>query len=485
MMASCIGRYFNAFKATNKRSPHVLVLVHRTEIHTQNHNKFSLVCPNIATSEITASRKSLKGNIHFGMVQTVNNLLPDFEKSDVFFDLIVIDESHHAVASTYKDIIEWNLKRNPSASLFGVTATPNRGDKVPLADLFDNFYQITTDYLIKSHYLTRPQFIDLSPTFETKKGAEKGHLEKNIKDDEKGNEIIESMLMDYLLYKEDGKTIIFAPSHRFCEKIYDTLKEFGRSPAYLGLNLDDNTRKAELEKFENGECTELINVDICTEGYDYPPIRNLVDFDTNGTHSQWVQKVGRVLRTCPGKTSCTVLDFGGNVELYPGGIETDVNLEGALKKKGGQKLCERNFFRNEQTDSSQIISQENTSYTPYHLPTGFESINDLEYGIVFVACGRDKDVIIVPKDNEYTLYTTNKNTIEKHFDGSFAECIEIGRAYIGEIDVTQKPISNIQISLLAPEYPTNTLNWHGANCCICFKTWKGELKNAGISDKQN
>ena len=83
------------------------------------------------------------------------------------------------------------------------------------------------------------------------------------------------------------------------------------------------------------------------------------------------------------------------------------------------------------------------------------------------------------------MYTTNKKTIEKQFDGTFAECIEIGRAYIGEINVTQKPISNIQISLLAPEYPTNTLNWHGANCCICFKAWKGELNNAGIPDKEN
>ena len=42
MMAAVIGRYYNGFRATHKRSPHVLVLVHRTEIHTQNHDKFAL-----------------------------------------------------------------------------------------------------------------------------------------------------------------------------------------------------------------------------------------------------------------------------------------------------------------------------------------------------------------------------------------------------------------------------------------------------------
>ena len=74
MLAAVIGRFCNGFKVTHRRNPHVLVLVHREEIHTQNHSKFSMVCPNIATSEITPVRNSLHGNVHFGMVQTVGNL---------------------------------------------------------------------------------------------------------------------------------------------------------------------------------------------------------------------------------------------------------------------------------------------------------------------------------------------------------------------------------------------------------------------------
>ena len=183
MMAAAIGRYYNGFRAVHKRNPHILVLVHRTEIHSQNHNKFSWVCPNIATSEITAERKSVRGNVHFGMVQTVLNLLPDLKSANSYFDMIVIDEAHHSAASTYKKIIEWNQQGNPDAVLLGVTATPNRGDKIPLIDLFDNYYQITTRFLIESHYLVRPKFLDLSPVFMAKTGAEKGHLAKNVKND--------------------------------------------------------------------------------------------------------------------------------------------------------------------------------------------------------------------------------------------------------------------------------------------------------------
>lgn len=473
MMAACVGRFFNGFRAMYNKSPHVLVLVHRTEIHTQNHSKFSLVCPNIATSEITAARKSLHGYIHFGMVQTVANLLPEFERSRSYFDLIVIDEAHHVKASTYEDIIKWNAEGNPNAALLGVTATPNRGDKLPLIHLFDNYYQITCKFLIDSHYLVRPKFLDLSPVFEEKDGAEKGHLAKNCKFDDEGIKIINKLCDDYLQYKEPGKSIIFAPNHEFCEKIYERLKSIGRHPAYLGLGLDDTLRRAELEKFEKGESEELINVDICTEGYDFPPLRNLVDFDTNGTHGQWVQKVGRVLRTAPGKTSCTVIDFGGNVDMYPDGVETDVALEGAVKKKKGTRLLTRDLFKEDvDKNTSEILYQDDETYTPYHLPKGFESVNDKDYGIVFVCCGIEHDCIIVKEDFNYTLYVGDKTTLVKTFTGDFDECMKQGILHSGKTDMPEREISNLQVRLLAPEYPTMTLDWYGANCCICWKTWK-------------
>lgn len=481
MMAAAIGRFFDGFRATHGKSPHILVLVHRTEIHTQNHSKFSLVCPSIPTSEITAARKSLHGYIHFGMVQTVVNLLPELEKAGSYFDLIVIDEAHHAKASTYEDIISWNSKGRKDAALLGVTATPNRGDKLPLIHLFDNYYQITSKFLIDSHYLVRPKFIDLSPVFRDRNGAaEKGHLAKNCKNDIDGARLIERMCDDYLKNKEPGKSIIFAPSHEFCEMIYTRLRGLGRNPAYLGPGLDDAARKAELYRFEHGECEELINVDICTEGYDFPQLRTLVDFDTNGTQSQWIQKVGRVLRTAPGKSTCTVIDFGGNVELYPDGVETDVALEGAVKKECGSKLTERDLFRehaeHKEYGTADVIRLDDSKYTPYHLPPGFESVSDRDFGIVFVACGTAADCIMVGEGDTYTLFLGNKTRIEKVFCGAFDECIKQGMKHIGEFTKSDRGISKLQIRLLAPEYPTTALDWDGANCCICWRTWKETVK---------
>lgn len=482
MMAAVINKYCKGFKAENGRMPHVLVLVHRTEIHDQNHSKFSLVCPDIATSEITALRKSLKGNVHFGMVQTVSGLLNEFEKANSYFDLIVIDEAHHSAASTYEEIINRNSIGKPKAALLGVTATPNRGDQLPLIHLWDNYYQITTKFLIENHYLVRPTFIDLSPAFKTTKETEKGHLSKHIKDDIEGRAIISKLCDDYLENKERGKSIIFAPSHEFCKIIFDVLREKGRNPAYISGTLDDEARREEIAKFEKGDCDELINVDICTEGYDFPNLRNLIDFDTNGTHGQWVQKVGRVLRTAPGKTGCTVIDFGGNVDLYPDGVETDVNLEGAVKKAKGEHLTDNDFFEvkekkeKEERCTSEIAGQFDEKITPYHLPKGFDTVGDSDFGTVFVACGKKNDCIIVQKDNLYNLYIGNKTKLKLDIHGDFDRCMKKAIDIMGEMEIEQKPISNMQIKLLAPEYPTSALDWNGANCCICWKTWKSTIQ---------
>lgn len=487
MMAAAIKKYFAGFIAKYKRRPHVLVLVHRTEIHGQNHSKFSLVCPEIATSEITSERKSLKGYVHFGMVQTVSNLMDDFAKSGSYFDLIVIDEAHHAAASTYEEIISKNLIGNPDAALLGVTATPNRGDELPLVHLFDNYYQITSKYLIDSHYLVRPRFVDLAPVFVAKDGEEKGRLAKYIKDDIEGRALISKLCDEFYERKEPGKSIIFAPNHDFCRLIYEELRNRGKNPAYISSGIDDETRKAEIARFEQSEnCDELINVDICTEGYDYPELRNLVDFDTNGTQGQWVQKVGRVLRLAPGKVSCTVIDFGGNVDMYPDGVETDVNLEGSVKKERGERLCGDDFFvkrSREVRDATGVVAgSSDRKYTPYHLPAGFESVNDADYGIVIVACGERNDCILVEDDGKYSLFVSDKESLKRDFWGDFGICMSKAIGIVGDMEIESRPISRMQIKLLAPEYPTTALDWNGANCCICWKAWKNEVSRIKTQD---
>ena len=90
-------------------------------------------------------------------------------------DLLVIDEAHHAVADSYRRIIDRALQRNPMVRIFGVTATPNRGDQQgPARGLLDNVAdQIRIGELIASGHLVQPRtfVIDVGVQDELQQGS--------------------------------------------------------------------------------------------------------------------------------------------------------------------------------------------------------------------------------------------------------------------------------------------------------------------------
>jgi superfamily II DNA or RNA helicase len=114
------------------------------------------VNPRITTSVIDAKEKIWAGQVTFAMVPTLarsGNLdqLPAL-------DLLVIDEAHHAAADSYRRIIDTALQRNPLCRVYGVTATPNRGDKRGLRPVFSNVAdQIRIGELIASGHLVPPR----------------------------------------------------------------------------------------------------------------------------------------------------------------------------------------------------------------------------------------------------------------------------------------------------------------------------------------
>ena len=109
------------------------VLAHRDELTEQNRGKFARVNPGLSTSVIDARQKSWRGQVTFAMVPTLTRAA-NLDNLPVL-DLLVIDEAHHAAADSYRRIIDRALDRNPDCRIFGLTATPNRGDKKGLPDL--------------------------------------------------------------------------------------------------------------------------------------------------------------------------------------------------------------------------------------------------------------------------------------------------------------------------------------------------------------
>ncbi|MEH0008282.1 MAG: helicase-related protein, partial [Flavobacteriales bacterium] len=313
------------------------ILAHRDELTEQNRQKFSLVNPNLTTSVFNASCKDWSGQAVFAMVQT---LCRDANISTMpLIDLLVIDEAHHAAAATYHRIIETVKKNNPAAAIFGVTATPNRGDKKGLRTAFTNVAdQITLPELIASGHLVPPK------TFVIDVGTQKelAHVNQTAADYDMeavaaimNKETVTDAVIEHWQEKAgDRPTVVFCSTVNHALDVHKAFKNAGITAEVVYGDLPKDERREALERFEKGQSQVVVNVAVLTEGFDYPPTSCVVLLRPSSHQSTMVQMIGRGLRivnpeTYPNitKTDCIILDFGISVILH-GTLEQDIDLGG-------------------------------------------------------------------------------------------------------------------------------------------------------------
>lgn len=313
------------------------VLAHRDELTMQNRAKFARVNPGLSTSVVDASEKSWQGRATFAMAPTLaraSNLdqLPAL-------DLLVIDEAHHAAADSYRRIIDKVLARNSKALIYGVTATPNRGDRKGLRPVFSNVAdQIRIGELIASGHLVPPR------TFVIDVGVQSdlGRVRKTA-DDFDMAEVAKVMnrtpATDAVIghWREkagDRQTVVFCADVAHATAVANAFREADVPTVLVTGEMAEASRTAALADFAEARARVIVNVAVLTEGWDHPPTSCVVLLRPSSWRSTMVQMVGRGLRTVnpqehPGvlKTDCIVLDFGTSTLLH-GSLEQDVDLDG-------------------------------------------------------------------------------------------------------------------------------------------------------------
>ena len=315
------------------------VLAHRDELTAQNVLKFAKVNPAISTSIIDARTKSWRGRTTFAMVPT----LARKANLDAMpaLDLLVIDEAHHVAADSYRRIIDHAQDRNPDVKVFGVTATPNRGDKKGLRPVFSNVAdQISIGELIASGHLVPPR------TFVIDVGAQEAlqSVSKTIDDfDMKAVDAImnkapitDAVIRHWQEKAGDRQTVVFCSTVDHARNVRDAFTAAGISAGMIYGDMDTGERRSALLAYENGDVQVIINVAVLTEGWDHQPTSCIILLRPSSYKSTMIQMVGRGLRTVdpnefPGvvKTDCIVLDFGTSTLLH-GCLEQDVNLDGRI-----------------------------------------------------------------------------------------------------------------------------------------------------------
>lgn len=325
------------------RGYEVIWLAHRTMLVEQAADAFYKLSPLAASNgqlklmrltcvsgeHASAHAMSQKDNVVVGSVQSISRNLPYLTQSLKNKIMIVVDEAHHAIAPSYKRIINAIRELYPETKLLGLTATPVRYTDAgtnSLRKMFDNnlVYSISLSQLITKGILAKPIAIRCSTNVNVEiyinketmqRVHRKGELtEAAILDIAQINQRNDIIVNEYVKNKAKyGKTIIFALNGIHCVALNDALRKKGIKSDYV-YSLNDNNQEV-IDRFRDNKHPQhidvLININILSEGSDIPDIQTV--FLTRPTSSDvlLMQMIGRGMRgkNCGGTDTVNIVDF--------------------------------------------------------------------------------------------------------------------------------------------------------------------------------
>ena len=278
--------------------------------------------------------------------------------------MIVIDEAHHALAKTYKEMWE----RFPKAKFLGLTATPCRLNGKGFTDLFDVLVQswdvpefiskgrlATYDFVsIKSDGMTQRLIDSLQ-----KRGADGDYQNKEMDMLLNKKPSIERLYRSLEEFGKDRKGIVYAINISHAQKITKLYQENGVKAIAIDSKTPAAERQQDIEAFKKGDIQVLVNVDIFSEGFDCPDVEFVQLARPTLSLAKYLQMVGRGLRVAKGKKNCVIIDNVGLYRVF--GLPSQVwnwnaMFEGKLKiGKRKETPKDREFFlMNKKQDDIQI-----------------------------------------------------------------------------------------------------------------------------------
>ncbi|HVX26877.1 MAG TPA: DEAD/DEAH box helicase family protein [Parafilimonas sp.] len=303
-------------------SYNVLILADKKELLLQFDKAIWINLPKfIATHILHESEKpSFNEGILLSTFQSLDGYLE--KNPEITFDLVIVDEAHHAAADTFISTIN---KINPKY-LLGLTATPFRKDQRSIKKIFgeplikyDVIQALKKGYLANIDYKIKNDNIDVDwISRESKKGYTIRQLNKRIFIPERDDEICQT-IFEYWNYKKPQRGIIFCNSSEHAERIEQLLRTRFNFPARALTTrvTDPDERAKRLRLFRIGEIKMLTCYDMLNEGVDVPDVDFLVYLRVTHSRVIFLQQLGRGLRYKEGKT-LLVLDFVADIRRLAG-----------------------------------------------------------------------------------------------------------------------------------------------------------------------
>ena len=330
--------YLAAFDALNFDPKKLLYVVHEGSILRRSLETFQDVFGGQKVCGMySGEAKETEADFLFSTNVSMCKNLDIFKKDE--FDYIIIDECHHAVAETYKKIIDYFEPE----FLLGLTATENRMDNKDVVEIFDNNIPfelrlrdaIINDLIVPFHYYgIRDELVDygLSDSAERRLIAQMADT---------GNcEFIHQQIEKHRKDGEKLKALAFCRNIQHARMMSENLGEYYKTAFLTGKNKTGERIRAFNDLQSDSKDLEILfAVDILNEGVDIPGVNMVLFLRPTESSTIFIQQLGRGLRKYPGKDYVTIMDFIGNnykrsvhIALALGSLSRNSILEKKLLK---------------------------------------------------------------------------------------------------------------------------------------------------------
>jgi superfamily II DNA or RNA helicase len=365
-----------------------LVLVHRHELIQQLQRSLRMagLKPLVEQAEHSArgSYIAMPSGVVVGSVGSMQGArLQSWDPAS--FRLIVVDETHHAVAESYQNILHhFGAGKYGTTRLVGFTATADRSDGKSLGTIFDTCaYNYQLPQAVRDGWLVRPKAFPLrtEPQVDLRKLDEGIRNGRDYTDDELDEVIqgnvgtIVNALRQYDPLK-GRRTLGFAPRISSARAVCDGLRDVGFTADWVSGERYD--RDDVIARHKAGEFQYLIGSMLMTEGYDDPPISGILNLRPTKSRSLYTQIVGRGVRRDPDnpdKIDCRVVDLAGitsrlslagPVDLFDDGTLSNAAIKD-IEARAQELAVEQMEQREGEYDPMEVMEQAREEWEEYEM----------------------------------------------------------------------------------------------------------------------
>ncbi len=295
-----------------------LIIAHTEELINQAKEKLKVIWPEVSPGIVEAGANEMDSQVVIASIQTASRIKRLGELNQQDFDLLIIDEAHHAAAASYERLVRelGFFDEDPSKLLVGVTATPKRGDGIGLGSIFQEIvFERSISTMIRAGYLAplvgKQVYtkVDLGGINVRAGDFVTSELARAVNTTGRNQLIIDN----HKTYGGDrGKTLAFCVDVQHAKDLATAFNEEGIPALAVYGDMDKAERARALQDFKEGKYLVLCNCLLLTEGFDEPAIDCVIMARPTKSSSLFTQMVGRGTRTYPTKRDCLVLDFCDN-----------------------------------------------------------------------------------------------------------------------------------------------------------------------------